>query len=79
MPMVTCGLNSYQLLRNERRDVVDGRLVDLRVLRCGDVRRGGPDFLSEWRNGVDQFLLNLRRSSVGSTTIPPRPMSFQGM
>src|SRR5207342_2706965 len=42
---------------NERRDVVDGRLVDLRVLRRGDERRRGPGFLSERRNGVDQFLL----------------------
>src|SRR5262245_46556497 len=42
---------------DERRDVVDGRLVDLRVLRRGDVSGGGPGFLSERRNGVDQFLL----------------------
>ena len=39
--------------RDERRDVVDGRLVDLRVLRRGDECCGGPGFLSERRNGVD--------------------------
>src|SRR5262249_40031126 len=44
-------------LWDERRDVVDGRLVDLRVLRRGDERGGGPGSLSERRNGVDQFLL----------------------
>src|SRR5262245_44460343 len=44
-------------LWDERRDVVDGRLVDLGILRRRDVRRGGPCFLSERRNGVDQFLL----------------------
>src|SRR5262245_21486815 len=48
-------------LWDECRDVVDGRLVDLRVFWRGDVRGRGPGFLREWGNGVDQFLLQPQR------------------
>ena len=63
---------------DERRDVVDGRLVDL---RSGVVTYAAavPVFSVKGATASISSCCNLKRSSVGSTTMPPRPMSFQGM
>jgi hypothetical protein len=57
---------------DERRDVVDGRLVDLGVVRRGDERGGGPGFLSERRNTPQSYFCpanNRIRASAYSLTL----------
>src|SRR5262249_33024789 len=63
---------------DERRDVVDGRLVDLRVLRRGDVRGGGPGCLSERRKGVDQFVLQPSKGRLSARLQCPQANVLPG-
>ena len=65
-------------LRNERRNVIDQRRLDDRIVGCGEERGRGSGWHREGGHSVNHLLFQFEQLGVGFATMPERPRSLSG-